>query len=86
VKIVQVCSPKWYRVKPIAWVAASMDSGSTPCRGGLAKWFTGSATAQNIRIVPMPAANSIANQERLVCSGRSSSAPRRTWPNRLTAR
>jgi hypothetical protein len=65
-------------VKPIASVAASMEAGSTPCRGGFAKWFTGSATAQNIRIVPMPAAKSIENQDRLVCWGRSSSAPSRT--------
>ena len=84
-KIVHVCRPKWYSVNAMASVAASVLPGSTPPRGGVAKCEIGSATPQNMRIVPMPAANSIPNQVSVECSGPSSSAPSRTWPNRLIA-
>ena len=84
-KIVQVCRPKWYSVKAMAWVAASVLPGSIEPRGGLAKCEIGSATPQNMRIEPIPAANSMPNQVAVECSGLSSSAPRRTCPYRLIA-
>src|SRR5699024_11305421 len=82
-KMVQVCRPKWYRVNAMASWAASVEAGSTPPRGGVAKCETGSATPQNMRIEPMPAANNMPNQVRVECSGSSSSAPSLTCPNRL---
>lgn len=82
-KIVQVCRPKWYSVMAMALRAASLDSGSTPRKGGAAKWEIGSATAQNMRIVPMPAAKSMANHASVECSGRESWVPSRSPPNLL---
>ncbi len=58
---------------------------SSVARGGSPKWLTGSATPQNIRIEPMPAAKSIANQAVPECSGGSSSGPSLTRPKRPAA-
>ncbi|SIJ34209.1 Uncharacterised protein [Mycobacteroides abscessus subsp. abscessus] len=64
-------------MKFIASAAASTVPGSIPvlARGGSPRWLTGSATPQNMRIDPMPAAKSIANHAPLECSGGSSSGP-----------
>ena len=52
----------------IASVAAASVPGSTSPIGGSAKCEMGSATPQNMRMVPIPAANSIADQvSRLKC-------------------
>src|SRR5699024_11597120 len=48
-----------------AGVSAWIPSDSP--RGGLPKWLTGSATPQNMRIVPIPAAKSMPNHVRLEC-------------------
>lgn len=81
----QVCSPRWYSANAIASSAASTDFGSTPSRGGSPKCEIGSATPQNMSTVPIPAANSMANQDRLLYSGFESCAPRRTLPYLLSA-
>lgn len=47
--------------------------------GGLRYCVAGSATAKNMRSVPMPAANSMHAHENVEYSGRSESAPMRTF-------
>ena len=44
-------------------------------------WVTGSATAKNIRSTPMPAAKSIADQEKRRNCGREWSGPKRMLPD-----
>jgi hypothetical protein len=46
----------------MASIAASGEPGSTPGRGGTAKWLIGSAMPQNISSEPTPAANIMVNQ------------------------
>jgi hypothetical protein len=75
-------------VKFIASTAAAGVPASMPKegpRGGSPKWLTGSATPQNMRIEPMPAAKSIANQAPFECSGGSSSGPSFARPYREAA-
>ncbi len=59
--MLQACRPQWKKVARIASLAAAMVPGSAI--GGAVKWVTGSATPKNIRPMPMPAENSIANQD-----------------------
>ena len=63
--------------------AASTDSGSTV--GGATYCVTGSATAKNIRSVPMPAAKSIDAQAKVLNSGSEWSGPSFVRPKRETA-
>ena len=48
--------------------------------GGKLKWFSGSATPQNIRPMPMPVANIIETHENVENSGSESSGPSRMFP------
>ncbi|MNR45318.1 hypothetical protein D3C85_1641530 [compost metagenome] len=54
--------------------------------GGLVKCMTGSATPKNIKPMPIPAENSMANQLRLRYSGSLWSGPSLMSPYRLIAR
>ena len=54
--------------------------------GGARYWVTGSATAKNIRSVPMPAANNIAAQEKTLNSGSECSGPSFVLPYLESAR
>src|SRR6056297_3481628 len=74
----QACRPQCRLVITIAARAASAVPPSMP--GGAAKCVTGSATPQNSNPAPMPPANSMAIQETVENSGRSSSAPSRMRP------
>ncbi|CFN83163.1 Uncharacterised protein [Bordetella pertussis] len=56
----QACRPQWKKVIFMASRAASAVPPSPT--GGSMKCMTGSATPKNIRPIPMPVENSMANQ------------------------
>lgn len=58
------------------WTSDEAD----PCKGA-DKWEIGSATPKNIRPMPIPAENSMHNQEKKENSGFSSSFPKRMSPS-----
>ncbi len=62
------------------FAAVGVSAISAAMNGLLWKWYMGSAIDQNTKPIPMPALNSIANQEKYPNSGRSSSFPRRMLP------
>ena len=83
----QACRPQCRKVWPSAR-SARAGSSSPAAFGGAPfslKKVSGSAAPQNTRPMPMPAAKSIANQEKTLYSGSSSSLPRRMLPIRLAA-
>ena len=59
----------------IASRAASGVPGSAMPIGGVLRWVSGSATPQKIRPMPMPVANIIDTQEKVLNSGSESSGP-----------
>ena len=73
---------------PMPYWAASGVFASTP--SGVSyqpvKYATGSATPQNIKPMPMPAANSMASQDSVECSACASVPPIRILPHGEMAR
>ena len=61
-------------------MSARLEADSPVPGGGALKWLSGSATPQNTSPMPMPAANSIANQEPNPNSASSSSLPSTRLP------
>lgn len=72
--------PQWKKVYSIASAAAAPEPGSARPSGGVLRWVSGSATPQNIRPMPMPVANIIETQEKVLNSGVASSSPSRMLP------
>ncbi len=65
--------------------ASGLPSSAIPI-GAVIRWDSGSATPQKMRPMPIPVANIIEIQDRVLNSGRSSSRPKRIRPYRETAR